>query len=328
MIVMPILSIIIVNYKSWEVLQRNLESLLIQKSDLFHLEVIVIDNCSNDGKFDLFAQKYAKVKFILNSGNWGFAHGCNLGAANAKGDYLLFLNPDTIAGKSAIESMYAFYISDASNGILSCKQSEKVSSYQKIIPRIYTLFGIQRSIFKLIFRNRYRSVDCNNKKFVSPDWISGSVIFISRNWFDKVGGWNHDYWMYSEDVELSRKVKKLDGKLRLLCDVSIQHDHGAASRINLITTSLTKTEVLISQHVYVHNNFGFFENNFAQFILVLNSLIFRSLLGLLGIVFFFIPKAKVQVFIFFNLIKYYLSALKNLTWLSSRSYSFLRKEAT
>ncbi len=89
------LSIIIVNYKSWSVLTDCLDS-FDQYTPKLDYEIIVVDNDSQDGEIGPFSKKYPQVNFIKNTGNNGFSHGCNLGANNAYGKYLLFLNPDTV----------------------------------------------------------------------------------------------------------------------------------------------------------------------------------------------------------------------------------------
>ena len=292
---MPLLSVIIVNYKSWGILGKNLDLLSSYDFESFNLEIIVVDNCSNDGKLQEFVSKFPVIQFIENESNWGFAQGCNLGAKHAKGEVLLFLNPDTLAPKESLEKMFWTYKMDSEIGILSCKQSEKASSYQKITPSIFTLFGPQRSLYKLIFPQKFKETNCQtcNGESVSPDWISGSVVMISRAWFDRVGGWNTDYWMYSEDVELSKKVKDSGGLLRLLCNVNIVHEHGGASRINVETSALTKTEVIISQHVYIQNNFSYIQKIPSHILLIMNTLVFKGVLGnFFGLVFVFSTQSK------------------------------------
>lgn len=321
---MPSLSVIIVNYKSWGILQKNLELLTSYDFENIKLQIIVVDNCSNDGKLTEFISLFPKVFFVENEGNWGFAHGCNLGAKHANGEILLFLNPDTLAPKESLEKMFFAYKENPQTGIMSCKQSEKASSYQKISPSIFTLFGLQRSLYKLMFPQKFKESNCQscNCEAVSPDWISGSVVMISRVWFDRIDGWNTDYWMYSEDVELSKKVKDLGGLLLLLCKVNIVHEHGGASRINAETSALTKSEVIISQHVYIQNNFSNIQKIPSHILLIINTLVFKSVLGTLGAFLFFIPKAKVQFFILKNCLKYYFSVIINRTWISPKSEKF------
>lgn len=323
---MPSLSIIIVNYKSWGILQRNLDLLVSYHSEGFDSELIVVDNKSEDGVFLDFKMRFPSVKFIENDGNWGFAHGCNLGALHAKGEILLFLNPDTLAPKDSIEIMLSTYISDSNIGILTCKQSENPSSYQKIKPSIFTLFGPQRSIYKLVNAEKFKVTNCKtcNCEMVDSDWISGSVVMISRWWFDKVGGWNTDYWMYSEDVELSKKVKDAGGSLKLMCKVNILHEHGGASRINPETSALTKTEVIVSQHVYIQNNFIPWQKFPSHILLIVNTLFFKTIFGIFGMLLFFIPKARVQTLILRNCLRYYFSVFRYFTWISPRSINFNR----
>jgi GT2 family glycosyltransferase len=319
------LSIIIVNYKSWQPLAQNLDALcqIVQKNLRF--EIIVIDNCSNDGQIQVFREKYPTIHFFENSGNWGFAHGCNRGAEKAQSDVLLFLNPDAIASEDALEKMYFYLKNNPEVGIVSCKQSEKAASYQKIFPKLTTLFGLQRSLYKLFHRSKFDAMTCKNNSVVSPDWVSGSVVMMARSWFTKVGSWNEAYWLYFEDVDLSKKVANHGGKIELLCNAFVTHNHGGASRINVTTEALTKAEVIISNHIYIDTHFVGIERFLGQLFLVLNTLIFKGLLAIFVLPFFFIPKLKVQFFIFKNCLLHYFFVLKNNTWRSPRSFLFLEK---
>jgi GT2 family glycosyltransferase len=326
---MPSLSIIIVNYKSWEVLKKNLDQLLSFGLKDLDFEIIVVDNCSNDGEFSAFEKKYEKVKFIMNTGNWGFAHACNLGAEHSLSEVLLFLNPDTLVAEAALKQLYAHFKNCNNIGILSCRTDDRLSSYQKVLPSMFTLFGPQRSIYKSLNRKQFDAINCEKcgSDFVSPEWISGSVIMISRAVFNKVGGWNPDYWMYSEDVELSKKLSDAGFDLRLLCSIKIDHLHGGASRLNIATSALTKAEVIISQHVYILNNFKKTERTWAFLLLAMNTLLFKSLFGLIGLLFCFVPKFKMHFLIMQHVFKYYFSVLKNKTWLSPRSFNFVKNIA-
>ena len=100
------ISIIIVNYKSWHHLQNCLNAINKITLNSISLEVVVIDNTLDAIKIDEFAASYPNFNFYLNSGNNGFANGCNLGAEKATGSYFLFLNPDTIIAKEPILEMY------------------------------------------------------------------------------------------------------------------------------------------------------------------------------------------------------------------------------
>lgn len=320
------ISIVIVNYKSWKHLSECLDSLsLIDETD-FTFEVIVVDNNSNDGKLEEYSKQYSQFKFIENSGNNGFANGCNQGALNAFGDYFLFLNPDAIASKEAISAMYKELKENANYGIVSCNQLNNHGSYEdsnRIFPDLMTLFGLTRAIFRAFVK---KSKSNEKHKLIFPNWVSGSVVFISRSWFQKIQGWNEDYWMYYEDVDLSKKVRNYGGEVVLVKDAEIIHNHGGASRINIKTASITKTEVLISKHVYIYNHFKGFKRFLMLLLVVVNNIIVKFILAILGLLFFFIPKLKLNLYLFSEMIAYYYHSLKKGTWLSSRSMNLPFKE--
>ena len=142
---------------------------------------------------------------------------------------------------------------------------------------------------------------------------------MSRKWFEKAQGWNEDYWMYFEDVDICKKVRDAKGEVVLLKDVNIIHNHGGASRINIKTSKITKSEVLISKHVYIRNHFKSLTRFLLMSLLVLMSLISKMLLAIIGICFFFVPKLKLNLYLFLELIQYYNHSLKKGTWLSKRS---------
>ena len=316
------ISIVIVNYKSWKHLTNCLQSLVTIKNKDFSFEVIVVDNCSNDGKLEEFEKSFPTVNFVVNSGNNGFANGCNVGAQNAQGDYLLFLNPDAIANEDAIEKMWTYAKKNPTVGIVSCRQKKSNGNYEKelrFFPSFFTLFGWLRAVYKLFNKGKFDVSKQGDENLLYPDWVSGSLVFISRDWFDAVQGWNEDYWMYFEDVDLSRKVQLANGKVVLLKDAEIIHNHGGASRINVKTTSLTKTEVLISKHVYINNHFKGLECFLSQLLLVLSNILIKLLLSILGIFLFFVPKMRLEQHIFAKIFRYYLQSIGKGTWLSIRS---------
>lgn len=316
------ISIIIVNYKSWITLRDCLEALINIESDKFSMEIIVVDNCSNDDKLIGFKKEFPKINFIENTGNNGFANGCNTGANVANGDYLLFLNPDTVANENAIFELWQTATNNPNYGIVTCTQiDDNGKKYNEIrfFPNLKTLFGIFRATNKYFNKSKIATNFDSNKLIIFPDWATGAVIFMSKKWFEKVNGWNEKYWLYFEDIDICKKINSAGGKVALIRTVSILHKHGGASRINIKTKALTKTEVIISKHVYFSNNFEGFERFIIQFLLVFTTIFEKTILTLFGLILFFIPKMKVNILIFRNIITYYFSALANKTWTSPRA---------
>ena len=319
------ISIIIVNYRGWKALKECLESIdsIIPKT--FSFETIIVDNCSNDGQFIVFKQKYSKFTFIENSGNNGFSNGCNLGASIANGNHFLFLNPDTKITLEALETLLETAILHPNVGVLSCLQINENNVFYKqnnLFPALGRFLGISRSIFKKLNKVNLEKRFNNNNPLFYPDWVTGAVIFISRDWFDKINGWNEDYWLYYEDVDLCKKISLAKGKIAVTRETTIFHQHGGASRLNIKTKALTKTEVIISKHVYISNQFNAITKIYLHSLLILGVLIEKIFLSVLSFFLFFIPKLKVNRLMLKNLTIYYFNAILNQTWISPRAMNY------
>lgn len=324
------ISIIIVNYRGWKALDECLESIDSISSRTFAFEVIIVDNFSNDGQFPVFKQKYSKFTFIENTGNNGFSDGCNFGAAIAKGNHFLFLNPDTKLTLEALETLLQTAVSHPEIGILSCLQINENNVFYKqnnLFPALGRFFGISRAIFRKLNKAKLEKRFNTTTDLFYPDWVTGAVIFISRNWFDKIKGWNEDYWLYFEDVDLCKKVADSGGKVAITRKATIFHQHGGASRINVKTKALTKTEVIISKHVYISNQFSTGIQVYLQSVLIIGVLLEKTLLSILSLFLFFIPKLKVNRLMLKNVSVYYFNALQKQTWISPRAMNYLKTKA-
>ena len=321
------ISVIIVNYRSWKHLQNCLNSLTAIDNDDFTFEVIIVDNNSNDHKLDDFSNSFPQYKFIINSGNNGFSNGNNVGVSHAKGNYFLFLNPDTLVTKDALFQMLNLAQDHSDYGIIACSKvnmEEKPEKEIRFFPKLYTIFGLSRALYQIVNKQNIAEKFNTTKRIIFPDWVSGSIMFMSRKWFDTVNGWNDDYWLYLEDVDLCKRISDEGGKIALTRATNIIHNHGGASRINVKTAALTKAEVIISKHVYISNHFSKSTKVLTHSLLLIFGLLTQFLFAIVGAIFFFIPKLNVQLFLFINLIKYYFNALIKGTWLSKRAPNYAK----
>lgn len=315
------LSIIIVSYKGWNRLTKCLDALNGFSSNNFSMEVIVVDNKSDDETIYKLEERFSKFRFIHNTINGGFANGCNLGSKSAAGEYFLFLNPDTVASESAIEQLLNMAKKNPSFGIVSCRQVNergKESVASGPFPHLFNLTGLQRSFF-----NRRKPHTASRTPDITfPDWISGSVVMIHSEIFRKINGFDEDFWMYFEDVDLCRRVRNIELEVAFCRNITIEHNHGGSSRINLKTASLTKTEVHISRHVYISKHKKGFIKYIIQTFLIINNLINGLITGLIGLLLCFIPKIFLRSVILFRLVVYYFKSLINSSWISSRSVNY------
>jgi GT2 family glycosyltransferase len=320
------ISIVIVNFRSWKALDACLGSLSRIWDSKVTCEIIVVDNCSGDANLAAFTDKYSQVTFMENTGNNGFSNGCNVGAKAAKGEFLLFLNPDTIASAEAVATLLETGRSHPEIAILSCLQIDEHGSFYnqaKLFPSLGRFFGITRFISGRLHKKELQQRFDNGESIFYPDWVTGAVFFMSRDWFARTGGWNEDYWLYYEDVDLCRRAFLAGGKVAVTRNATIGHKHGGASRIDKKTKALAKAEVVISKHTYISNNFSFLEGAILHTCLISGTILEKTVMSILGLIFFFIPRLNVNLLILKNLVGYYARALYNRTWISPRSMNYL-----
>jgi hypothetical protein len=323
------LSIIIVSYRGWKRLRECLDSLAAFRGSIFKYEVIIVDNDSADGIIDTFISDYKDFVFIRNKVNGGFANGCNLGSRTAKGDFLLFLNPDTVASCDVIEKLLERAKANTGIHVSSCRQvneKKKESRAFGIFPVFGTITGVGRVIYKLLNWRKYTEKTKPKNNIIYPDWVSGSVILIKKEIFMNLGGFDDDFWMYYEDTDLCRRIKTQNGNIAYYTDIEIQHNHGGSSRINSKTASITKTEVIISRHVYISKHMSGIGRFLTQSYLVLINLVVGTSMSFLGILLFSCPKMFVKANMYGRLIGYYFGALKRRSWLSPRSVNFIKND--
>jgi GT2 family glycosyltransferase len=324
------ISVVIVNFRGWKALKKCLNSLDEIKSNEILFEVIVVDNFSNDGELVSFRNNYTEIKFFENTGNNGFANGCNFGASKATGKYLFFLNPDTTITIDALKTLHKTSITHPEIGILSCLQINEKNKYynqKKIFPAFGRFFGFSRILYRAFYKNQLKARFEMDVDLVYPDWVTGAVVFISREWFDKIKGWNEDFWMYFEDVDLCKKVILNGGKVAVTRKTTIFHEHGGASRINIKTKALTKTEVIISKHVYVASHCSKWVQILIQSLLILDTLLSKLFFSLISLFLFFIPKLIIHRLLLKNIVLYYYNAILNKTWISPRSMNYLKMKS-
>jgi GT2 family glycosyltransferase len=319
------LSIIIVNYRGWKRLRECLDSLATFQGSIFRFEVIIVDNDSADGIINEFKKSYPDFIFIDNKVNGGFANGCNIGSSIAKGDYFLFLNPDTVATEDAVGKLLRRAKENQENFISSCRQvneNNKESKAFGIFPAPGSLTGLGRAIFKFLNRGKVNGKTEAKNDIISPDWVSGSVMMMNKEIFRSLGGFDEDFWMYYEDTDLCRRVRDQKGNIAYYTDIEIQHNHGGSSRINFRIKSITKTEVSISKHIYISKHFTGIGNLHIQSYLILINLLSGTLMAFLGLVLFASPKMFINVHIYGRLVRYYFGALMRRSWISPRSVNF------
>jgi GT2 family glycosyltransferase len=200
-------SIIIINYRQKEYLYNCIDSIFdVIKSHPF--EIIIVNN-SPEEKFDFPKNKYPNV-YLVDNDNKGFSNGNNAGAKYAKGGYLLFLNPDTLIKNDFLNDIVN-YFSKIEFGAAGLKLFYPDNNFQISFGNELTLIGeIYNKRIEKSFNKRSRIVidEIENKylEVSEVNWVSGAALFIRKNVFDKIGGFDEKYFMYYEDVDLCNRL--------------------------------------------------------------------------------------------------------------------------
>ena len=318
------LSIIIVNFRGWHDLATCLDSLAYLLDDTVPTtEIIVVDNCSDDGQFGPMSERYGKVIFVENTGNHGFAHGCNHGVLSASGDQLLFLNPDARDPGDQVRHFLQIKSKHDGNTLLTVRQLDQNGKAQKVFdnfPSALTLLGPIRALLRLFAPKHYADARKVVAARLEVDWVSGAAVMIARSTFNALGGWCDDYWMYSEDVDLCRRARNLGFGVAYSGEATLEHRHGGTSRRNVETTALTKSEVIISRHLYAHRHLAWpHAALYHSLIIIFRYLPLALAAGVKGVWKKAPQTIHIRAVMFTRLSAYYRRIFREGNWLSKRS---------
>ncbi|MDX1507525.1 MAG: glycosyltransferase family 2 protein [Woeseiaceae bacterium] len=315
------LSIITVNYRSW----GHLENMLGGLRDGFpdDWEIIVVDNESIPQDFDAFAARHPGVAFIANPENSGFGAGCNIGVARATGEQLLFMNPDVIATVDDIRRLIDIKAAHPDIGIIAPKQVSPAGVPQKVFddwPGVLNQSGIVKALQRWLLPRTTLDPRAEYTELTYCDWVTGSVLLIDRDDFDAAGGWCEDYWMYVEDADLCRMVFNNGKRIAYTPEVEVVHAHGGSSKLNVEVRAMTKTEVIISKHVYMHRHMRGLRRFAAHTMIVITRLLPLVVFSLLDLLTLGrIPTLRVRSKMLARLAGYYRGRIRTGCWLSPRA---------
>lgn len=227
-------SIIIVNYNTNQLTNSCIDSVVKYTSNLSY-EIIVVDNASSDGSQEVFRNRN-DVLFIESNVNLGFGKANNLGVKNAKGNFLFFLNSDTLLIENSIKTLYDFYIKNHEQlniGVLGCLLLDKemiVSNSGGIFPTplndVYLYYKIfVEKIFKFKIRKK---LDDFLLPYCKIDMVSGADMFMKKNLFDIINGFDEDFFLYYEETDLQKRISNLCFHNFLISTTRIIHLEGSS----------------------------------------------------------------------------------------------------
>lgn len=256
------ISVIIVNYNVREFLLGALKSLRksLDASGL-EAEVFVVDNASRDGSAEMVAREFPEVKLRALQENIGFGKANNLALREATGEYLLILNPDTILGEDTLKVMVDFMRSHPDAGAAGCKLLNADGSFQLSCRRGFPtpwasftkLFGLSKVFPKSRLFAQYNLTYLSENETYAVDALVGAFMLLSHEAYEKTQGFDEEYFMYGEDLDLSYRINKAGLKNYYVAETSTVHFKGESTR----RSTLNEVKVFYeAMHIFVKKHYG------------------------------------------------------------------------
>ena len=223
-------SVVTVNYRSWPYTLRCIDSLY--GTGYRDFEVVVVDNDQA-----VVPEIPHPVRLIRNPENVGFARACNQGVFASRGEYVVFINPDTLVEGGFFESLEEFFEENPRAGVAGPKITEADGKLQlsarKDLNFVSGLVG-RTSLLTRLFPNSplVKHLFPAAEKLVGPtpvDWVSGACMAVRRQTLEEIGPMDERFFMYFEDADLCRRAREAGWLVYYLPHVEILHYSGASS---------------------------------------------------------------------------------------------------
>jgi len=242
---MPDVSIVIVSWNVRDLLRECLKSILNSPDvriaghqgspNAVECEVIVVDSNSTDGTGKMVSDEFPWAILVQETENVGFSAGNNLGFHRSRARHILFLNPDTHILGNAISTLAEYldlHTEVAAIGPKLLNSDETIQSSRRRFPTIRTGFFESTLLEPIapskVLRNYYMQ-DCDPEIVHDVDWLVGAAIMVRRSVLDKVGTFDERFFMYSEEIDLQKRIKEGGWNIRYLPSAEIIHHGGKSS---------------------------------------------------------------------------------------------------
>ena|SRR5665647_2315403 len=226
--------IIVVNWNAGEKTIEAIRPYINYESSIIRCKVTVVDNASTDNSLIIF--KKGINKLITNNKNLGFGKGCNQAFNGSSADYILLLNPDTISEPIVLEKLVEFLEKNPNYGIAGPCQVDKNKNILRTCGRfptfktaIFEIFGLSK-ILPNLFTPAPIMTDWDHLQSRSVDHVMGSYMVIRKSILDKIGFMDDDYFVYLEDVDLSKRFSNAGFKTFYNNKYSIFHEGGGTGQ--------------------------------------------------------------------------------------------------
>ncbi len=257
------ISIIIVNYNVKEFAANLLESL--EKAKIrFRLEIFLVDNASSDGSISYLKRRYPDVIFIENRENTGFGKANNQAIRLARGTYTLLINPDTIVRQDTLQVMYRHMEAHPETAAAGCKMLNPDGTFafesRRSVPTpmsaLWKILGLTRLFPRSKrFSAYYMGAEDENKPGRVPV-LSGAFMFFRTEVLKEAGGFDEQFFMYGEDIDLCYRVRQMGWEIDYVPETSIIHYKGESTKKENLDYVVTFNKAMYL-FFRKHYNFGY-----------------------------------------------------------------------
>ncbi len=226
-------SIVIVSYNATAFLDQCLWSCQNALKNISG-EIIVVDNDSPEKVVENLKPFYPEVNFIESKENLGFSKANNLGVEHAKGKYVLILNPDTILPENLFENILPFYQQTNNIGALGVRLIDANGKYhpesKRNLPTVLNSFEKLFPFIKFSGDKSYYNLRLKDQEIGQTTVLVGAFMFLEKEIYQKVGGFDERYFMYGEDIDFSYSIELLGYQNYYKGDISVIHYKGESTK--------------------------------------------------------------------------------------------------
>lgn len=280
-----LLSVIIVNYNVKYFLEQCLCSVRKAIGEMRvatgerNVEVWVVDNNSTDGSIEYLQHRFPFVQFIRNSVNQGFSKANNQALQKATGKYILFLNPDTILPEDAFTKCIAFMESTADAGALGVQMIDGTGQFLKEskrgFPSLWVSFckmsGLTRWFPSSKIFARYYMGHLSNQEVNKVDILSGAFMMVKQALLNKTGGFDEQFFMYGEDIDLSYRLQQTGHHNYYLPDCTVIHFKGESTRKDSKYVRLFYKAMVLFVQKHFHGELAWFYTGLLEAVIWLRA---------------------------------------------------------
>lgn len=248
------IDIVVVNWNAGDLLKRCLESVLAGEAQHLLHTIVLVDNASSDDSLSRVPADN-RIKVIRNEVNKGFAFACNQGIEICNSEYVVMVNPDVVLERNTLRLSYEFMQANTNVDVMGCRQVDDNQKIQPSCSRFPTpgrFWNDALGLSKLLpgmFKPASLMTDWDHRSSGFVDQIIGSYMFIRRKALEKTGHFDTRFFVYYEELDLSKRLAEAGGKSYYNSDIQLVHScNGTTEKVKAFRLFLSlNSRMLYSQ---------------------------------------------------------------------------------